>query len=91
MDVGRNRSGAVVVDDEVDALEIQAAPNQLCCNKNPHFSGAEVLDDGLTLYNKLVSIVAVLQYLRLRSLSMNNVNVQSIVNELLKQSLGVID
>merc|ERR1719237_1561686 len=66
VDVADGRRGKVVVDDEVDALEVDAATEQLGADQDPNVAGAEFSDRRVTL--------------KLRSLRVNDVNLNSAVH-----------
>ena len=49
MDVADGAAGEVVVDDEVDSLQVNASPHQLCADEHPDVAGTEAAHRVVTL------------------------------------------
>mmetsp|Transcript_63038 Transcript_63038/g.152187 ORF Transcript_63038/g.152187 Transcript_63038/m.152187 type:complete len:245 (-) Transcript_63038:833-1567(-) len=71
VDVRDGRLGEVVVDDGVDALEVDTACHELCADEDPHLTRAELFDN----------MVALL----LRALGVHDVDVEVVVDELVEE------
>lgn len=77
MDVALHARWEIVIDDQVDAAEVHASPHELRRDQDPNATFSELLDDALSL--------------GWRSLGVNDVDVETVVDELAEKIVGSRD